>query len=40
MGESVLDLQNRIKGSEYDFLREDEHLGGHVILLGLGGSYS
>lgn len=27
MGESVLDLQNRIKGSEYDFLREDEHLG-------------
>ncbi len=29
-----------LKGKEYDFLMTDEHLGKHVILLGLAGSYS
>ena len=29
-----------LKSSEYDFLRENEHLGKNLILLGLGGSYS
>lgn len=29
-----------LKGKEYDFLKTDEHLGKHVILLGLAGSYS
>lgn len=29
-----------LKNSEYDFLRENEHLGKRLILLALGGSYS
>lgn len=29
-----------LKKAEYDFLREDPHLGKSIILLGLGGSYS
>lgn len=29
-----------LKASEYDFLGSDKHLGKHVILLGLSGSYS
>lgn len=29
-----------IKNREYDFLRENEHLGKSICLLGLGGSYS
>lgn len=29
-----------LKGTEYDFIRTNEHLGKHVILLGLAGSYS
>ncbi len=29
-----------LNGTEYDFLKTDEHLGKHVILLGLAGSYS
>lgn len=29
-----------LKGKEYGFLRTDEHLGKHIILLGLSGSYS
>ena len=29
-----------LKGTEYDFLKTNEHLGKHVILLGLAGSYS
>jgi predicted nucleotidyltransferase len=28
------------KSQEYNFLRENEHLGNNVILLGLGGSYA
>lgn len=34
------EIKNKIKASEYDFLRSDEHLGNNIILLGLGGSYS
>lgn len=29
-----------LNGTEYDFLKTNEHLGKHVILLGLAGSYS
>lgn len=29
-----------LKGEEYGFLQTDEHLGKHIILLGLAGSYS
>ena len=29
-----------LQQGEYDFIRTDEHLGKHVILLGLAGSYS
>ena len=33
------DFQKMITGSEYDFLRDNEHLGSRVMLLGLSGSY-
>ncbi|MGB8452668.1 MAG: nucleotidyltransferase domain-containing protein [Anaerocolumna sp.] len=29
-----------LNGFEYEFLQKDEHLGKHIILLGLAGSYS
>ena len=29
-----------LKSEEYNFIQSDEHLGRHVILLGLSGSYS
>ena len=29
-----------LKGTEYSFIQTNEHLGKHVILLGLAGSYS
>lgn len=29
-----------LKGTEYDFLKTNEHLNKHIILLGLAGSYS
>lgn len=29
-----------LKGTEYSFIKTNEHLGRHVILLGLAGSYS
>ena len=29
-----------LKGNEYNFIQTNEHLGKHVILLGLAGSYS
>ena len=35
-----MDIQSILKAKEYDFIRKDEHLGKHVILLGLAGSYS
>lgn len=34
------DIKEKIKGSEYDFLRSNEHLGKNIILLGLGGSHA
>lgn len=33
-------IKNKLKSSEYDFLRNDPHLGKNIILLTLGGSHS
>lgn len=33
-------MKNILMNAEYDFIQKDEHLGRHVILLGLAGSYS
>lgn len=33
-------MRDILKNAEYDFIQKDEHLGRHVILLGLAGSYS
>lgn len=35
-----MNFQEIIKSTDYDFLRENEHLGSNTILLGLGGSYA
>lgn len=35
-----MDLSSILKGDEYRFINDDEHLGKHVILLGLAGGYS
>ncbi len=35
-----MDYSAVLKGREYDFIKNNEHLGRHVILLGLAGSYS
>ena len=35
-----MDYTSILKGKEYNFLKTDEHLGKHIILLGLAGSYS
>ena len=35
-----MNLSTLLTQPEYSFLRTDEHLGNHVILLGLAGSYS
>lgn len=35
-----MDYSNILKSKEYDFINTNEHLGKHVILLGLAGSYS
>ena len=34
------ELEEVINGNDYDFLRENKHLGGNIMLLGLGGSYA
>lgn len=34
------EIKEKLKTSEYDFLRSNEHLGENIILLGLGGSYA
>lgn len=34
------EIMNKINSKEYDFLREDEHLGDNIILLTLGGSHA
>lgn len=36
----MLDYRTILDSKEYDFIKNDEHLGKHVILLGLAGSYS
>lgn len=35
-----MDFSSLLSGKEYDFIRQDEHLGSNIILLGLGGSYA
>lgn len=35
-----MDYSKILKGKEYEFINTNEHLGKHVILLGLAGSYS
>ena len=35
-----MDFVKLIEKKEYDFLREEEHLAGQVVLLGMAGSYS
>lgn len=35
-----MDCRNILQQTEYGFIRTNEHLGRHVILLGLAGSYS
>ncbi len=34
------EIKKRITMSEYQFLKENEHLGSNIILLGLGGSHA
>lgn len=33
-------IKETLKTTEYDFLRDDKHLGSNIILLGLGGSHA
>ena len=35
-----LDMKDILKQNEYRFIQTNQHLGKHVILLGLAGSYS
>lgn len=35
-----MNIENILNQKEYNFIKADEHLGRHVILLGLAGSYS
>lgn len=35
-----MNLTTILDGQEYDFLRTEEHLGRHIILPGVAGSYS
>lgn len=37
---NIKDIRGKIASKEYDFLRTNEHLGSHIILLGLGGSHA
>lgn len=37
---TINDIRKKIKSSDYDFLRNDSHLKGNIILLGLGGSHA
>lgn len=36
----INEIKKTIAGSEYDFLRTNEHLGKNMILVGLGGSHA
>jgi hypothetical protein len=33
-------IKNKLKTEEYSFLKDNEHLGDNIILLGLGGSHA
>lgn len=33
-------IKETVKQQEYDFLKENEHLGNNIILLTLGGSHA
>ena len=37
---NVQDIKNKINSNEYDFLRDNEHLGKNIILLTTGGSHA
>lgn len=37
---TIAEIKSMLKGSAYDFLRTDPHLGDKIILLTLGGSHS
>jgi predicted nucleotidyltransferase len=37
---NIEEIKKVVNGSEYDFLRTNEHLGNNIILLGLGGSHA
>lgn len=37
---NAINFSEYIKKSEYDFIRDNEHLGDNIILLTLGGSYA
>ena len=37
---TIDEIKEKVNGPEYEFLKNDEHLGSNIILLGLGGSYS
>ena len=37
---TIEEIKKTVAGIEYDFLRDNEHLGKNIILLGLGGSHA
>lgn len=37
---TIAEIKTRLKTSEYDFLRNDKHLGNNITLLTLGGSHA
>ena len=39
-GYAEMKYREILQQGEYDFIKTNEHLGKHVILLGLAGSYS
>lgn len=37
---NIQDIKQKLNSKEYDFLRNDEHLGKNIVLLTTGGSYA
>ena len=37
---TIEEIKKKVAGPDYNFLRNNEHLGSNIILLGLGGSYA
>ena len=37
---TIEEIKQKVSSEEYSFLKEDEHLGSNIILLGLGGSHA